>query len=583
MAEVSIASMSLKLIHEKSDPIRAAIDFAVQSNEGINENILAAQLNGMNRRAKRMINLAEEGKYYPGLPDVTFGEYNSGIETPRATNPEGITPYPIVVLRENQVFIGGNDIENPVKDNKYLETKRIMKKLNIRLTDLYEALEGPEDNPNEDLDKLDDTFFGFCTDIYSSLESTHQYHWNFFDYLESNGHGDAIPEGEFGAVKNYVAWREYQETENIFSVRFTYDEITRETVNNSFLKAYQTPEEIAAGVHPKPVDFKTTLYEGDAGALPDPLPATITVEKQVSYGVVEKLTVIGPYHAVTIDAKGDIKTVFKGIDPDFFHLPPESEEAGTSGFYLPMIKEIVEVATGKHEQIALYDGAMMAMFVAEEIDLAWYQTGWFKVIMTIVAIVVQFIPGVGQFASVTIQNIMLAVLKTVILGFIFSLLIQALVQELGIFGAVIAIAASIYLGGGLKLEGLPFATELLKATAVLGKAVVINESVELRDEMEEFEKDYEEKKEELRAANELLSSGGLDPTLLVEAYASNPYEEPEDFYTRTIHTSNPGVLSLDAIEQYIANKLVLPEFRPDLLESGDGKAPFNENQAQFQA
>ena len=573
--DVVVASMSFKLVHEKSDPIRAAVDFAVQADENISSNILAAALNGVDKRGQRMINLAKRGDFYAGLPTITIGEEVEIAGTRSIQNTEEIeetTCYPIVALRENWRFIGGNDIDNPVKDEKYKHTRRMMKKLNIKLKDIFQGIEGTEEEPNPDLDKLDDTFFSFATDVYSTIESTLEYQWNFFDWLMGqaiHGEPEEPPPGEEPAPsgRNLIQFAEYEGTENQFYCTFLFDYITKETENNVFLK---DPRE---GHEYKSVDYTKELFAFELNGGP----SRIVIRKQVEFGVVEKITVYSPSHRVAIDAKGEVKRVETGLKEEFFNLPPEDERAGTGAFYIPMIMEIVELATNKHEQIALYDGCMLILFAAEEVDLKWYQTTWFKVIMTIVSIVIQFVPIFGQALSVTIQNIMIAIFKTIVLGFILGMIIQVVASEFGAFAAAILVLAAYYYGGRFRDEGLPFANDLLKATSSVIKAVNIEAHAELRDEIEDFDKTYREKQEAIKEANDLLSSGGLDPTLLIQAYNGDIHESPDDFFTRTIHTGNLADIALSAVSEYVDRMLLVPEFDPYTQESMDGKTPYNQN------
>ena len=79
----------------------------------------------------------------------------------------------------------------------------------------------------------------------------------------------------------------------------------------------------------------------------------------------------------------------------------------------------------------------------------------------------------------------------------------------------------------------------------------------------------EERQEDLDNAKDLLdSSQGVDPLGIISAMRTDPYEAPEDFYQRTVHTGNPGVAVLTQVESYIDRMLELPELGEYPVTSG---------------
>ena len=66
--------------------------------------------------------------------------------------------------------------------------------------------------------------------------------------------------------------------------------------------------------------------------------------------------------------------------------------------------------------------------------------------------------------------------------------------------------------------------------------------------------------EELDKAQDLLdNTSGLEWWELAAYFPTDPYEKPDDYYDRTVHTTNPGVLVLSQIENYHEDLLKLPE------------------------
>ena len=80
---------------------------------------------------------------------------------------------------------------------------------------------------------------------------------------------------------------------------------------------------------------------------------------------------------------------------------------------------------------------------------------------------------------------------------------------------------------------------------------------------------FEEEKERLSSEldelrKELENLSGADINLLTLTRGKhffNINESPTEFYNRTVHINNPGVLSLDSIDSYVERNLTLP--KPD--------------------
>lgn len=221
----------------------------------------------------------------------------------------------------------------------------------------------------------------------------------------------------------------------------------------------------------------------------------------------------------------------------------------------------------------LYASSMHYVFNAyQEQEVQWYQTGVFQTLLTIAAVVwTVYSMGSdgGQMLSLALagsswaaqQLIMMAIeaiLTNYLVGVVASLIIKAVGIELAFF---IAIAAIVY--GGYKIaeaggvKGAPFAEKLLFAanslTSGISKQIKLAYN-DLRSEYASFEAYAKEKAEELEKANDLLSSSTLLSPFVIFG------EKPGDYYNRTVHMGNVGVLSVAAIGSYCDTALALPTF-----------------------
>lgn len=201
--------------------------------------------------------------------------------------------------------------------------------------------------------------------------------------------------------------------------------------------------------------------------------------------------------------------------------------------------------------------------------IKWYQTGFFKAILIVVAIAVSLYFGVGGelisalvsgASAATISALATAFLVEIVTGLIMAQVFKYFVRAIGIRAAfVIAIVAAavgayqIIAAGSVK--GAPFATELLSLSTGLAKAAVSNLQDMMQDVMKAFE-DFnafvKEQTKTLESAQDLLNNSVVLSPFIIFG------ERPEDFYNRTIHSGNIGTASIEAISQYVESSLKLP-------------------------
>jgi hypothetical protein len=199
----------------------------------------------------------------------------------------------------------------------------------------------------------------------------------------------------------------------------------------------------------------------------------------------------------------------------------------------------------------------------------WYQRGLFKAFLFIVAIVVFVftgLPALINFAagiaagtitvSVALMAVATFIAKSLIVSFIAKKFVKAIGGELAIIIALIAAVVGAYKGfqaGGL--QGAPWAKDLLALSTNLTKAI----GAVLSDQMQGLKQDYlnfsdfmKEANKELDVANKLLDTNNwLSPLILFG-------ETPNEYFQRTVHSGNIGVMSLAAVGGYVENALALP-------------------------
>lgn len=200
--------------------------------------------------------------------------------------------------------------------------------------------------------------------------------------------------------------------------------------------------------------------------------------------------------------------------------------------------------------------------------IKWYQTGIFQVIVLIIAVVITIFTygatwqaSVAAFMALSAPAMAMAVLMAVLKYIVVSLIMRLFVKLVGVKAAFIVaiIAAVIGIYQGLdagSIAGAPWAQELLSISTNLTSSIgdVIKDGMaSLAKEAIEFGLYVDTQNELLGKANKLLEGSSILSPMIFFG------EAPDDFYNRTVHSGNIGIIGLDAVSSYVDVALALPE------------------------
>jgi hypothetical protein len=203
--------------------------------------------------------------------------------------------------------------------------------------------------------------------------------------------------------------------------------------------------------------------------------------------------------------------------------------------------------------------------------IKWYQQAFFSTFLQIVA-VVMFVYSLGASSFISaalatgasavavavavVQAILIEIATSLVLAYTFKLAAQALGSDIALLVAVVAaVAAGVnaYQAGGFGKSLV--AQAALEAATGLVKAVgaTYSDAMEgIRQEMLAFQSDAETKMKLLEDAQSLLDSNlRLNPLVIFG-------ETPDDYYRRTVHSGNIGIIGYAAVHDYVEVALRLP-------------------------
>lgn len=200
----------------------------------------------------------------------------------------------------------------------------------------------------------------------------------------------------------------------------------------------------------------------------------------------------------------------------------------------------------------------------------WYQTGIFQVFMIIVAIVIAIynLPaGMAVFlATATTEAILMFILVKVLTYIVISLAVKLFVKLVGAEFALLVVIVAAIAGAYMAVDagsiaGAPWAQELLQLSSSLSSGVsdaIQADMLDLTKDAHTFGAFAKEQTTLLDQANDLLSGNSLLTPLTIFG------EKPDDYYQRTVHSGNIGVLGIDAISSYVNIALTLPKLTDTL-------------------
>ena len=298
-------------------------------------------------------------------------------------------------------------------------------------------------------------------------------------------------------------------------------------------------------------------YYMDGQILTTTMPVKVTnhvYRKQIAIGVYDEITVSNLKMRYRVYGKYEV-TADK--DDDILLIP---------------LDFTITKAYNLLDKEQLYARALHFVFNSRVVTkVKWYQRSWFKSVMFVAAVVMTVVT-MGQslvaLASAVATGSMAAIgmalwgiLVKVALGITIGLVLRQVVKILGMdFAFVVAIVMAIKgsydaIKAG-SVAGAPFAKELLQIATGLVKAVADEIGSLIQDllsEAESFSKYVEEQLKLLDDAKDLLKTDNfMTPFVLFG-------ETPDEYFNRTVHSGNIGIVGIEAISSYVEMSLTLPK------------------------
>lgn len=456
---------------------------------------------------------------------------------------------PIIPLRKNNSDLTS---ESRKDTELYKASKELLGIVNLDIDALAATL-----NSNPDIDSIDHAYVMFGVNIHTKEQASLRYLCDFFDYMADQ----SVYKKEHYVDPNLgrKQWKRNSMFTRLFMGSGTpIDVALREYGFDISLDYLYVESKLVTGSI-GPVGFAASTRKGDDMIFCLQI-AALTYKEIYVCEMVHKNTIYQG-HAVTT-------TVSSSTDNDNFIIPIHFGIASD----MPLMKR----------NALYYDSFRMVINSYDVQKVKWYQSGIFKVVFFVVALVISiytggagaWLAGLAAAADIGIVAVISYVLPALLIGVAVNYGMKFVAKAVGaefamILGAVVAVAAlTAGSGSSFNLLGssMPSASTLLQCSSALMNAsneIIYEEIMDVMQEIEQFQAGAEKKMSVLDDARKLLQTNeDIDPLQMIvftPPYLAVPSESPDAFYNRTIHNTNIGVLCLDAIENYADIMLKLPE------------------------
>lgn len=229
----------------------------------------------------------------------------------------------------------------------------------------------------------------------------------------------------------------------------------------------------------------------------------------------------------------------------------------------------------------LYSRALHYVFNSRVIvTIKWYQSDFFQFLLLVVAVVMTVISlgtdGGALITAIASGNVAAIgaaaylLLEKILIGLVIGAVVKVFIKAVGLDIAFIlaVILAVVGMGTdffttGSGVPGAPWAQDLLSIANTLVKGITdsINDLMnDLLADASAFNAQMEEQFKLIDDANKLLETSNiLNPRIIFG-------ESPNDFYNRTVHSGNIGVMAISAVSSFVDIALTLPKLEDTLGE-----------------
>ena len=535
-----------------------------------------------------------------------FPTFDAWMESTELDSPY----YPSIPLRIDNKDVSTTDAAK--RTDLYKTSKKLLKKIEVDFDEVAEKI-----NKNTQVSEIDFAYIQFGVALNSKVPECKRYIYRFMEYLmdlsyhsraetdawiqthavtmqamqaEGTVNSDGSGGGGGGSVgfvspplnKLAIYDRESRSKKGTLDLEIQWQYIEK-TVKNGVIKTGAKPGDCTVGTEGTRQEYHV-MYDFTVDN------STLVVKQQLTENTYEELRIGGLvfYNHVYKDKVVAISAW------DAFH-PKEGESDPDEGFILPLSQDILRQMSILEVTQLSADCLFLVLNCYQVVKKKWYQTGFFAVLMTIVAAVLLVLTWGGSATisasmigsaigwtastlgvSTLIATYIVATMTVLASMIMMKLLSPVLVDVFGetwgrVLAVVVAMVAMNYVSTGSLLGNTTQFTQVTAKTLIQNSMATVNlyskylegqmANLDLPGQMQAMTDEHKARMEEIeRLTRENLGTnadiidiqGFLETTALV-------LESPDSFLTRTLMTGNDiAEITRGMIEDFAEFGLYLP-------------------------
>jgi len=454
---------------------------------------------------------------------------------------------PVIPLRKD--FISVNSPSSNVE--AYLSSKGLLDTINFDIDHLIEQLED-----NDDIASIRDAFVLFAINLYTDTTHGQKLLFNFwanlyFNATVSKADYDANPSGAAPIFNTFSM----EETSYNTAIIFNYITLTSNLGSIGELYSYETEIVVLPNTPYTEDDEGNVTQEGKINSY-------ILLRYQNSINNYIELKVHGVFQLTNIfTTAGRVNTTLTELSTD---------DTQKANFIIPVSTNILKSMTSDESTKIIYESIHMIVYASTYQHLEFYETEDFLNLVSFVIIVIAVIYLVITWGESGGTAALLALAEAILWSYALQLILLEILDSYADDEAIRALAILTFVAAtyyAADFSGMSTAESLLFGVNAVTQALLTDISIQannLQQEIDAFTISAEERQEELEKAQDLLdNTSELEWWELVTYFPIDSYEKPDGYYERTIHTANPGVLTLLQVETFHDNLLQLPRLTPN--------------------
>ena len=498
----------------------------------------------------------------PGIDKIFTYAMTSGVHLElEALIPNTIDDsevFPIVPLRRGTVTVKADNIGTSifVTQHIYDTSQTLLNFIGLRLEDLTQAIES-----NGDIGLIQDAFILFGVNVYTQSIPGIKVLYRLFSEIYPLQIVDKVRYDYHTSLNNDTAppINTWGISEQSYNLVFDFNYISFNSVIGSIgpVGAYTNNVTILANtpVVPEQTNDEGTVIEREHGNDPR---SYITLRNQINATTYEEYQIHGVRMSTVIVTTGT-EAMAKIIE-----LEAEAPDDKRKSAIIPLANyQLTGLSPIEVEQV-LTESLIMSVYAKDSQYLEYYETKSFSSLFTAIALFLTII-SLGKASS------LIALAKALFVQLALKYTLEEILSHnISPAAKGLVIAAYAYASAKNLSNAAGGAFDLLSAETLLALTNAVTEAANidtairadaLQEDIDAFQSLVAKKEEELEAALSKYDdiASPLDPYDARKLFVQNTYESPTSFYERTIHNTNPGVASLDQIQDYYKIQLRLPE------------------------